>query len=230
MVRRWSYINSLNSVSDFKFKSAQQGAFDATIHSTMYLKKVYQSSTVLTRRKWARRKHYYIWTPHLNLLKDWARTYRFHRNHFRIVFNQFFTKNSFIAFNLMSVKNLIPSSSRNSGCVVGGSLSKKVISYYFSRLNTRFYPLKSVKYANMFLGSWDPSLTKLEDISEGNYLVPLLIDQASTLSQIHTPKSIESQIVLTNLFNIIFSNFTKNLNFVYKTLVLLNFWRALKTL
>ena len=188
MVRRWSYINNLNSYSTLDFSAAKQGSFDATVHSTMYLRKVYRPATVLTRRKWARRKHYYLWTPQLNLLKDWARTYRFNRNHFKSVFNQFFTKNSFLAFNLLSAKNLMPSSSLGSGFIAGGSLSKKTILYYSYRYNTRLHPFTRLKNANLFLSSWDPKIKPMEEIETGDYVVPLLGDQVSFFSNIEVPK------------------------------------------
>lgn len=221
MVRRWSYINKLNTCSSLNFPSVEQGSFDATIHATMYLRKVYKPSTVLTRRKWARRKHYYIWTPQMNILKDWARTYRFNRNHFKSVFNQFFTKNSFLAFNLLSAKNLTPSLSTDSGAVIGGSLTKKVINYYNSRYLTRFYPLLGLKNANLFLSSWESTIDSMVNITKGDFVVPLLGDNIGFFTNVDQENVVPHSSLLVCTFDYLFRSFTSSLVSIYRVLVLL---------
>ena len=137
MVRRWSYINSINSRNTSTARAVQKASFDANMNTLMYLKKRYSFPTKITRKQWARRKHIHNWITYLNVLKDWAKSYRLYRNHNKVVYYQFFTKNTFLAFNLVAARNSIPALNKGSEDVFTGTYTRRILSRFKVYSNPR---------------------------------------------------------------------------------------------
>lgn len=184
MVRRWSYINSINTIGNASFGGMRHAAFDATITATMYLRKSYSVPTRLTRRRWARRKHIYGWLPLANIVKDWAHAYRFYRNYNKVVFNQHLTRNSFLAFSLISVKNSIPCLHKNSELLLVGTFSNKILRYFNHFLNPRIRLLRLFGNINPSIVSYDPKYSPLSEIGDYNFITPLLEHQVTDTGQL----------------------------------------------
>ena len=151
MVRRWSHINSINSTSLLTTRHIQKATVDANLNALMYLKKQYSLATKLTRKQWSRRKHLYAWLAHSNILKDWARSYRFHRTGAKLTYYQFFTKNSFLAFNLVVARNSIPALNRGSENLVTGNIIKRFLRFFNLFSTPRFKFLTSFKYTQILM-------------------------------------------------------------------------------
>ena len=184
MVRRWSYINSVNTIGDSSFGGMRHAAFDATITATMYLRKSYSVPTKLTRRRWSRRKHIYGWLPLANIIKDWAHAYRFYRNYNKAIFNQHLTRNSFLAFSLVSVKNSIPCLHKNSELLVVSTFSSKILRYFNHFMNPRIRLLRLFRNINPSVISYNPKYSPLDDISDYPFVTPLLNHQVTTTARL----------------------------------------------
>ncbi len=194
MVRRWSYINSVNTIGDASFGGMRHAAFDATITATMYLRKSYSVPTKLTRRRWARRKHIYGWLPLANIVKDWAHAYRFYRNYNKVVFNQHLTRNSFIAFSLISVKNSIPCLHKNSELLVVGTFSSKILRYFTHFMNPRIRLLRLFGNINPSIVSYDPKYSPLAEVNDYTFVTPLLGHQVTTTEHLELGNKNPSQL------------------------------------
>ena len=184
MVRRWSYINSLNYEPLLTSRSIHKASVDTNLNTLMYLKKRYALSTKLTRKQWARRKHVHNWIAPSNILKDWAKSYRFHRNSAKLVYYQFFTKNSFIAFNLVAARNSIPSLNKGSEKIVTGSYVKRLLKFFNAHSNTRFRFFCSFQTGRLLAISLLPGLQKnqiLDFFDSQVSVVPLYVDNLTSL-------------------------------------------------
>ena len=114
----------------------------------------------------------------MNILKDWAKVYRFHRNHSKVVYYQFFTKNSFIGFNLVSARSSIPSLYKGSEDVLTGMYTKRLLRSFRRYSNPRISFLYSNKYARpLLISSYTESGIFTPSTFETNKaVVPLLTD------------------------------------------------------
>jgi hypothetical protein len=190
----------------------------------MYLRKLYTPATTLIRRRWSRRRHLHNWLATTNILKDWARGYRFYRNHNNFVFNQYFTKNSFIAFNLVSALNSIPCLHKGSQDVITGSVTRRILNYFNHFSNPRLGFLRFMKYTAILSVSYDPSHLNLLDFDSRAALVPLMSDNLGSILPLNlTP--VDDAVIKTSpildVFNSIFATWLLNLRALYQTSVLL---------
>jgi hypothetical protein len=225
MVRRWSYINFINCGPLVVSPSMPKATVDANMNTLMYLKKRYTPATKLTRKQWARRKHMHNWLPPMNILKDWAKVYRFHRNHSKVVYYQFFTKNSFIAFSLVSARSSIPSLHKGSEDVITGMYTKRLLRAFCRYSNPRISFLYSNKYSRVLLISCYLNKHESDSTSvfEGNKsIVPLLTDRLTytthwTFSSTPLPEIVYG---FFRLFNVIFSLFIANVLGLYRVFLL----------
>ena len=105
MVRRWSYLNTINH--SFESRDAlnvlvqvfQQTTFKAT---TYYRKPLYNPRiTKLTRKNFYRRRHLNNWIVYQNIITLWAKEYLFFRKYSRTLLSIFFYKTSFLAYNCL---------------------------------------------------------------------------------------------------------------------------------
>ena len=225
MVRRWSYINFINCGPLVVSPSIPKAAVNANMNTLMYLKKRYTPATKLTRKQWARRKHMHNWLPPMNILKDWAKVYRFHRNHSKVVYYQFFTKNSFMAFSLVSARSSIPSLHKGSEDVITGMYTKRLLRSFRRYSNPRISFLYSTRYARLLLISYYPSVhtPDLTSAFEGNKsIVPLYTDHLTYTAHWGFPSTPLPEIAydFLRLFHEIFSLFIANILGLYRVFIL----------
>lgn len=224
MVRRWSYINSLNSTYKPSFDGKRQSTFTVTVKSTMYFRKPYSVPTVLSRRRWARRKHLYGWLPMSNVVKSWAQTYRFVRNYLKSVLRSSMFKSSFIAFNLVSLRNLAPSSYKGLENILLSSVSRKTLRYFSAKFSPRMSSLLHFKNANIALMSLPDVLPSVSRHTDTNYAVPMLIDNItfqSDLNYLPSSSSPERSPQLLITINLLVLNSFKLIKCLYRINVLL---------
>ena len=227
MVRRWSYINFINCGPLVVSLSMPKAAVNANMNTLMYLKKRYTPATKLTRKQWARRKHMHSWLPPMNILKDWAKVYRFHRNHSKVVYYQFFTRNSFIAFSLVSARSSIPSLHKGSEDVIAGMYTKRLLRAFRRYSNPRISFLYSARYSRVLLISCYSSGHKsdLTSVFEGNKsIVPLFTDHLTYTAHWSLPSTPLPEIVygFLRLFNEIFTLFIANILGLYRVFILIS--------
>ena len=228
MVRRWSYINAINSSYAYRFDSKRQSTFSVTVKSTMYFRKPYSVPTVLSRRRWARRKHLYSWLPLSNIIKSWAQTYRFMRNYLKSVMRSHLFRSSFIAFNLVSLKNLAPASYKGFETIALSSTSRKTLRYFSTKLSPRMTSLLHFKNANLAFLSLNGELSDVSQHFDTSYAVPLLVDDMNYKSDVtYLPSSTNThslaqiQALLTRAVNSCFQSVLG----LYRVLVLLTLVR-----
>ena len=230
MVRRWSYINFINCGPLVVSPSMPKASVDANMNTLMYLKKRYTPATKLTRKQWARRKHMHSWLPPMNILKDWAKVYRFHRNHSKVVYYQFFTRNSFMAFSLVSARSSIPSLHKGSEDIIAGMYTKRLLRAFHRYSNPRISFLYSAKYSRVLLISCYSSDPKsdLTSVFEGNKaIVPLFTDHLTYTAHwsfTSTPLP-EIMYEFLRLFNEIFTLFIANILGLYRVFILISLLR-----
>ena len=228
MVRRWSYINSTNTLHLKWLKASLDSAFDANINTTMYLRRPYAENTILTRRQWAKRKHLHNWLALSNVLKDWAKSYRFYRNYNKFVYNQHFTSSSFLAFNVLRSRSISPALTRGAESVVTSSVSRKWVKYFASASNARWSAVASLRNALPMWVSVPTSKSDLKVLTANPTLVPLLNDSVSFLAPIDqsaaaTKASYSS--VLSALYGISLKSLTSSLSVLYRILIKLSLTR-----
>lgn len=229
MVRRWSYINSVNSINLFEYNAGRVALFDVAIDTTMYLRKEYQFSTKITRHRWARRKHMYDWLPLANILKDWAKIYRFYRKYNKFVFNQYFTKTSLISFNLVTSMNSIPCLHKGTEDVVAATTTRKVLRYFNHFQNPRLKFLLSNKHLARMVLSYDARYSNLSKWDEKSPFTPLLKDHIKTFlpyRSVDVVKTSQAKSILLTTLAWPFVNHLLTLKSLYKIIVLLSYLRV----
>ena len=202
-----------------------QASFDVTINTTMYLRKSYAYSSKLRRRRLSRRRHLFGWLPLANVVKDWAHAYRFYRNYNKALLNQHLTRNSFIAFSLISVTNSLPCLHQNSELLIAGTFTRRVINYFNHFKNPRFLFFASYRNISPSVISFVPKYSPLKDIQEYKFVKPLLdYDMSVTAPLLTDHKEIyHSQ---TNLLRFLHRNNSSSVKLLYQILVLLTLKRC----
>lgn len=229
MVRRWSYINSLNIYHNPEFERHRQATFGVTIKATMYYRKPYSVPTALTRSRWARRRHLNGWLVMANVLKDWAQSYRFHKNYTKATLRQNFTKSSFIAFNLVSLRNSIPCLHKGSEDILMSSAPRRILRYFATAGSPRMRNLLSFKNSNLAFMSTKSQYWDVEKEIENNYSLPFFTDGITSMSHptFAQPSTTAASLsVLTTIFAVQFTATLKTLEFIYRTLTLLTLTRT----
>jgi len=107
MVRRWSYLNTLNLQQFFfttsKPKTLISGHQTVTFKATTYYRKRLFSPLIskLMRKAFFRRKHLNNWLVYQNILSYWAAEYLFLRRYSRSLLALSFYKNSYLMYNVL---------------------------------------------------------------------------------------------------------------------------------
>ena len=231
MIRRWSYINSINCGNLISSRAMQKATVDVNMNTLMYLKKKYTPATRLTRKRWARRKHIHNWIPNLNVLRDWARSYRFYKNHNKLVYNQFFTKHSFLAFNIIGARNSIPALHKGSENLIAGSYTQRLLKYFSAYSNPRLAFFRSFKNSRLLTVSCysQSELSADSTFFEINSpALPLFTDKLTAalpyeIQHDSAGSPISYQVAL---FDLAFEAFKTQLLVLYRTLVMLMFIKS----
>lgn len=107
MVRRWSYLNTLNTQQFFfttaKPKTLVAGHQTVTFKATTYYRKQLFSPLIskLMRKAFFRRKHLNNWLFYQNILSYWAAEYLFLRRYSRSLLALSFYQNSYLMYNVL---------------------------------------------------------------------------------------------------------------------------------
>ena len=229
MVRRWSYINSINTYYNKGYDGKRQAAFGVTVKATMYFRKPYSPYTVLSRRRWSRRKHLFGWLPLSNVIKTWAQTYRFQRNYLKSVARTHFSKYSFLAFNTISLRNSLPSKHQGSEAVVVTSATRKILNYFSTFSNPRLRSLISFKNINLATVSFPNPSLRFDETTASTSLVVLAQDDVKSFSNctsVPTNQSLAHAPLVQSLVNLPFLAVVSKLKFVYRILTLLAIHRT----
>ena len=161
MIRRWSYLNKVNRLTRRVESNYLQGQSDHLMNTFMWLhNQEFPTTSYVFRTSWARRRHAHNWLYITNIMITWAREYRFYRNYNRAIGYQFFTKNSYLAANIVSLRTQLSTRSRSDSLAINSSLNNKVITYFIKRMySTRLnfllsFPALTLNYAS-FLTVYD---------------------------------------------------------------------------
>ena len=218
----------MNDVHLADFRLVRKGAFDLTINSTMYLRKTYALSTKITRHRWARRKHLYSWISLSNVLKDWAKTYRFYRKYNKFISNQYFTKHTLISFNLVSSLNSIPCLHKGSEDVVAAPVTRRTLRYFNYLANPRLRFLINNKHLARVLISYDAKYLDLGSSETQASFVPLYVDTVTRVIPYYpTTPALKRDLAqgYLDLASWSFVNSTLTIKSLYRSCVLLTYKR-----
>ena len=138
MIRRWSYLNNINSIFFDQYKLLNFVHYEQSFKTNIIFRKEINQISTLSRKSWSRRKHLTNWLIYQNVLTDWSKDYIFFKkyNRFTLIFQMF--KNTFFSYNSFLIKKLNVSSSVGSENVVFSTLISKIITYC-SRYSSNFY-------------------------------------------------------------------------------------------
>ena len=137
-------------------------------------------------------------------------------------------KSSFIAFNLVSLRNLSPSSYKGLETILVSSISRKTLRYFANNASPRMSSLLHFKNANIALMSLPDALSSVGKHMENNYVVPMLIDNVNFQSDLNYLSSYHPlnrfPLILTTL-SLIVSNSFKLMKYIYRINVVLTLLR-----
>jgi|LauGreDrversion4_2_1035121.scaffolds.fasta_scaffold12848_5 hypothetical protein len=104
MVRRWSYVNTVNNNFYSKFQDLNFAHFETSFKANIFYKKNINVLSKLTRKSWARRKHLNNWLIYQNIFSNWSNEYLFFKQYSKHIFNLNFFRNSFLTYNYNILK------------------------------------------------------------------------------------------------------------------------------
>jgi len=145
MVRRWSYINNINITDSKLYVKFNKTQRTLNILSYLYYRKTIWTVSKFTRKTWRRRKHINNFLTLNNTMSDWAQDYSFFKNYNKFIFSFKIFKKSFLAYNLIIVKNLNPASCVNSESFVFGFVNKPIFRYFLNLKFSNYTFLNSIK-------------------------------------------------------------------------------------
>ena len=219
MVRRWSYLNSVNSIFFDQYRLLNFIHYEQSFKTNIVFRKDINQVSTLSRKSWSRRKHLTNWLVYQNVLTDWSKDYLFFKkyNRFTLVFQMF--KNTFFSYNSFLIKKLNTSSTVGTEAFVFSTLISKVIKYC-SKYSPNFYTfLKYYKNIN-WLYITTPKKSEAIQQSSGTLFNPILHTSQSLFYH-----SIQQQDMVTwfwvlyqNLFTITMSKLIE----IYKLSILLH--------
>jgi hypothetical protein len=111
MVRRWSYINSINStifiINSFKTKPILNALRISTFKATTYYWEnlYFDNITFVTRRSYYRRRHVNTLILYQNIVTSWSKSYLFFRKYSKSILNLNFSKYNYLSQNLFLSKS-----------------------------------------------------------------------------------------------------------------------------
>lgn len=114
---------------------------------------------------------------------------------------QFFTKNTFLAFNLTGLRNVFPGLHKGSGHFLTGSFSKKMGAYYSQFPQNRFTSLQLLCNSNTLYVSHLNESTPIETFESPNFFRPIavtpLLHESLPVSDFSTSRSLNYPAVVT---------------------------------
>lgn len=146
MVRRWSYLNTLNSTvfqpSTFSLESVMTKYQYTFFKQTTYYRKRIFSPTVtrLTRYSFFRRRHLNNWIMYTNILNNWSHEYLFFRRYLRVLQSFQFFKNNYVTLHLTFLKAVGPQDLLDFRIGLGTFLTSSVYSFFSKNCNLQLIP------------------------------------------------------------------------------------------
>jgi len=218
VVRRWSYLNLINTTFSSEHKALAFAHHYVTFKTTTYYRKSIQRTTKLSRRAWSRRKHIHNWLLYQNLLANWAQDYLFFRKYNRSVLTLSLFKNSYLTYNLLVFKKSTTTDFVGSEEVLVSSIIRRVIRYS-TRLNPFMYHFFRTYRGVAWLYVTAP--LDLEQVREASELTAdtthLVYQSQSYTSEAETQMSNWLNIVLQIMFSHCFTKLIE----LYKIFIIL---------
>ena len=142
MVRRWSYINNINTILPRHTTKISLAASEVVLNNIMFLRRTFPYLSASSRKNWMRRKHMNRTLFLSNVVINWAREYRFYKNYNRMLHYQFFFKNSYLAVNVVIQKSPYQDWNKYDTAAVGSAMPKRILKFFNNKYNfTRFVSL-----------------------------------------------------------------------------------------
>ena len=143
---------------------------------------------------------------------------------------QFFTKNTFLAFNLTGLRNVFPGLHKGSGHFLTGSFSKKMGVYYSRFPRNRFTSVQVLRNSNTLYVSHTSNPTLAETSELPNFFRPLaatpLLNGSLPVSDLSTSRKLNYD-ALTTTGRVLKGVWDQKITLFYKLNTLLQL-RALK--
>jgi len=218
MVRRWSYLNLINTTFSSEHKALAFAHHYVTFKATTYYRKSIHRITKLSRRSWSRRKHIHNWLLYQNLVANWAQDYLFFRKYNRWALTLNLFRNSYLTHNLLILKSASISDFDGSEEVIVSKFVRRIIRYS-SKLNAQTYCFFH-KYVGMeWMYVTTPlSIVKVQESSE-------LVDSITHLTYQSQYYAEEMDVSLTHwlqfLINLMFTHYLMKTVELYKMFTLL---------
>ena len=218
MVRRWSYLNLINTTFSSEHKALAFAHHYVTFKATTYYRKSIHRITKLSRRSWSRRKHIHNWLLYQNLVANWAQDYLFFRKYNRWALTLNLFRNSYLTHNLLILKSASIFDFDGSEEVVVSKFVRRIIRYS-SKLNAQMYCFFH-KYVGMeWMYVTTPlSIVKVQESSE-------LVDSITHLTYQSQYYAEEMDVSLTHwlqfLINLMFTHYLMKTVELYKMFTLL---------
>jgi hypothetical protein len=156
MVRRWSYINHINTtfLRSSKMYAVEASAKDAILNVIMYLRCDFPFASKSFRKNWTRRKYANQRLFLTNVMINWAKEYRFYKNYNRMLHHQFLFKNTYLSINLIINKSYTSERTKYDVAVIGSSITRRIMDFFTKRFfdtrfsNLMYWPNTSWSYAS----------------------------------------------------------------------------------
>lgn len=203
MIRRWSYLNSLNYIFFSQYKSLNFVYYEQSFKTNIFFKKNINYISVLSRKSWSRRKHLHNWMVYQNIFSDWSTDYLFFKQYNNFTFNYQLFRNSFVCYNTIILKKLTPLTSVGLEKFSYSSLTKKIMAYNNGIFTSSNFCKFLSKYRNV---SWLYLTTpnNVNDFKELNLnqTFPIYLNHQGTFSVVkkHEVSLKWFEIIAHNLF------------------------------
>ena len=215
MVRRWSYLNSLNNTFFNQYTSLNFVYYEQSFKNNIVFRKDINFISTISRKSWSRRKHLTNWIIYQNVLTDWSREYIFFKKYhrFTVLFQMF--SNSFLSYNMFLIKKLNSSSTVGSEKLLFSSLTSRIIRYGTNNSINFYTFLKNYRNVN-WLYVTTPVTTSLTN----TLVTPIIYTSQTTFNQTFRNTSMQNLLLLIHqtLFQITLSKMLD----LYKVTILLN--------
>ena len=133
MVRRWSYINTTNKLFFTTVETLLTVSSGLNINATRYFYWKTSQKTVLTRVKWARRRHLTQWVFFTNILFLWTSEYSFYRRQGNYVRATSLFRHNYTSFNFITLRYIALKATKSSETFVAASWYPRLQSFYANR-------------------------------------------------------------------------------------------------
>jgi hypothetical protein len=145
MIRRWSYVNNINTSFFNKYLDLNFVHYETTFKANIHFKKNIPHISKLSRKSWARRRHLTNWIVYQNVFSNWSNDYLFFKQYSKFIFNYQLFKNSFLTFNLFILKKNNNSYIKGIESFVSSSFVNKISNYFNNSSYTSYLFFQKLK-------------------------------------------------------------------------------------